>query len=267
MKILVPLDGSPVSEKALPYALDWARRTGASLRLLRTTKGEVEPVKAYLNTIATRLEGVEVSVVAAKGRAAEVILEHSQDAAAIIMSGIGRSGVLENWLLGSVTARVVRAANCPVLVLAGEALDNDEVGFSKVMVPMDGSEASWAALPVATQVLPPDGELILYRALVSSESVSLPHAAAAAAAERAAAEENLKAAAGSLEHPNISFHLNSGTPTRGIIKAAQELKVDLVVMTTHGLSGFVRFICGSVTESLLHAGVCSVLVVNPPGRD
>lgn len=264
MKILVPLDGSPLSEKALPYALDWATRSGASLRLLRTTKGNLGPVKAYLNTVATRLEGVEVSVVAEKGAADKLILQHSHDCEAIVMSGVGQSGSLEDWLLGTVTSRVVRAAPCPVLVLAGEALNEaDTVGFQRVLIPLDGSDISRAALPVASKVLPPEGEVILYRALVISEAPSLPHAAAAAQAERQAAEESLKKDAERIDHENVRIHMTAGTPTRALIAAARDLKADLVVMTTHGLSGFVRFICGSVTESLLHAGICPVLVVNP----
>ena len=266
-KLLVPLDGSPLSEKALPYAVAWAKRTGAALELLRTTKGDPGPVQSYLDEVASRLapEGLQIQTAAREGTAWRLILEHSQEAEAVVMSAVGRGGGLQEWFLGSVTSRVVRAAPCPVLVLAGRALAEEELQkFQTVLVPLDGSKMGGQALPVAEQVVEPEGEVILYRALITSETEhGLPHAGAAAAAEREAAESYLDQMVEKAEHKWVRTHYSQGTPTRGVIEAARQLGVDLVVMTTHGLSGFVRFICGSVTESVLHAGVCPVLVVNP----
>lgn len=55
-----------------------------------------------------------------------------------------------------------------------------------------------------------------------------------------------------------------GTPRQEILEAAQEWEADLIVMGTHGRTGFDHFISGSVSESVLRRATCPVLVV--PGK-
>lgn len=57
--------------------------------------------------------------------------------------------------------------------------------------------------------------------------------------------------------------LKEGPVVSEIITAAMELPADLIVMGTHGLSGFERFVLGSVTEKVLRKAPCPVLTVPP----
>ena len=59
------------------------------------------------------------------------------------------------------------------------------------------------------------------------------------------------------------FH-RTGTPRQEILAAAEEWQADLIVMGTHGRTGFDHFISGSVSESVLRRATCPVLVV--PGK-
>ena len=142
-KILVPLDGSPLAEAALPHALSMAQSYGAELVLLRVpvphvaprppTIGEMLPdameqydeqlyqrIKDYLDHLAARLHesGVPVSTDLRYGDVAEAILDYAEevDADLIVMSTHGRTGVAR-WLLGSVANKIVQGAACPVLLI------------------------------------------------------------------------------------------------------------------------------------------------------
>jgi nucleotide-binding universal stress UspA family protein len=55
--------------------------------------------------------------------------------------------------------------------------------------------------------------------------------------------------------------LREGKPAAEIVRAAQELHADLVVMATHGRSGFQRWVLGSVAETVLRRAACPVLTV------
>lgn len=58
--------------------------------------------------------------------------------------------------------------------------------------------------------------------------------------------------------------LDGGKPATRILERAASLPADLVVMGTHGRSGFERFLLGSVTEKVLRKATCPVLTVPPP---
>lgn len=63
---------------------------------------------------------------------------------------------------------------------------------------------------------------------------------------------------------SIDVRLRDGDPGREIAAAVLEESVDLLVMGTHGRSGFERFALGSVTEKVLRLAACPVLTVGRP---
>jgi nucleotide-binding universal stress UspA family protein len=143
--IVVPLDGSVLAEQILPTVSSWARALEVEVTLIRAFEfptaaysGGAEAfadfnafrdearkdVAAYLHAIADSLVqgGVRtVSTFTMEGAAADEIISYGQGAprAMIAMSTHGRSG-LRRWLLGSVTEKVVRHGDDPVLVIRGE---------------------------------------------------------------------------------------------------------------------------------------------------
>ena len=141
-KILVPLDGSILSEGAIAPALEVARRFGATVLLFRTsvlpehlmvspvpvspaTYAEIEEsiletTREYLEATKTRFAeaGVTLETAQSSGEAAREILELAQTRGIdlIVMSTHGRSG-FQRWLFGSVAEKVMRHAPCPVLAI------------------------------------------------------------------------------------------------------------------------------------------------------
>ncbi len=132
-KILVPLDGSPLAEAALPAAIDLS--SGATLLLLRAaeahtlpgadpTEAQVEVVReaeAYLARVEARLrsEGVEdITASVWYGNPVSVITEAAQlhGVDMIVMTTHGRSG-LGRLVLGSVAESVIRSSRIPILII------------------------------------------------------------------------------------------------------------------------------------------------------
>lgn len=139
--ILVPLDGSPLSEAALPVAIDLGRKYGSEVLLLRATvvpDSVVQPtgipgaflsdfrerehggIRGYLSRWKKHVEeaGVECRSLMCLHEAAEAILVEAEaaDVGLIVMSSHGRGGV-DRLLHGSVAEKVLRRAKCPVLLV------------------------------------------------------------------------------------------------------------------------------------------------------
>ncbi|MGE0487911.1 MAG: universal stress protein [Vulcanimicrobiota bacterium] len=265
LRILVPVDGSALSEVSLEYAAYVAELRQGQLLLLRS--GPEAGYREYLENHAEKLRqrGLQVSVSEDQQRAEEAILALSDQVDLVVMSSHGEGG-LGRWLMGSTTTRVVQACSKPVLVVGGQALERVEFRpFRRLMVPLDGSEICMAAVaPAVAMARAARAELLLFRSLVTSDlDHALPSVAAAHAAEEAMASEYLEGVRTGIEGVETRLLMHAATPTRGIVAVAESEEIDLIVMTTHGRSGFVRWICGSVTEAVLYQAPCPVLVVNP----
>ncbi len=135
-RILLPLDGSEMAEKAVPFAVAQAERFGAQLILLRA----VEPIlytrslatlddareqrmklaRDYLESVAAgiRERGIEVQVVVTEEAPTAAITQYAEtnQVDLIVLCSRGRSGP-SRWLMGSVADRIVRGAKVPVLLV------------------------------------------------------------------------------------------------------------------------------------------------------
>lgn len=81
---------------------------------------------------------------------------------------------------------------------------------------------------------------------------------------RSAAEQRLHEIANRPEFQGIEVRplLRDGDPTDEIIGAAEEEQVDLIVIATHGLSGWRHLVFGSVAEKVIRLSTCPVLVTH-----
>lgn len=123
--IIVPLDGSELSEDILPHAIALAKALEAKVCLVRAKPDDKDDAdeREHLARLSKRVrdEGVaEVEEVVLSGDPATAIVDltHEYPDALVAMTTHGRSG-LGRWLMGSVADRVVRHAAGPVLVLRG----------------------------------------------------------------------------------------------------------------------------------------------------
>jgi nucleotide-binding universal stress UspA family protein len=147
--------------------------------------------------------------------------------------------------------------------------------FTRILVPYDGSEPADAALDYAIALGRAGAKLDLLN-VVDQVAAIAPEAAAATAFDPTPVLEALddqgnallKAAADRCRAAGVepTVALEHGVPISGIIAAAERNGNDLIVLGTHGRSGFQRLLVGSVTEGVLRAGTGAVLAVNPPVR-
>ncbi len=61
----------------------------------------------------------------------------------------------------------------------------------------------------------------------------------------------------------VTRRVVAGIPYRKIVEVAEEEKSDLIVMTTHGRTGFSHLVMGSVTEKIVRTAPCPVLTIRP----
>jgi len=194
-RILVPLDGSELAERAVPVAASIARATGGSVILLRATTQATDlywlsveasqgaqdvmqvrrdESKHYLAQLASShvLEGVETATKVVDGTPAEAILAlaSSQQADLILMCSHGYTG-FKRWVLGSVAHKVAWHSATPVLILheSSQKLTSlsPNVGHPiRALVALDGTPFTEAAVLPAAQLVaacsaPARGELHL----------------------------------------------------------------------------------------------------------
>lgn len=147
-KIVVPLDGSPLAERALVKARELSTALKSPLLLVRIVdissitriagvgtgvgmdygmvpeilQEEQDDSKTYLETTVKRLqdEGFEVSGEVKQGPIATAIVDSATADDVIVIASHGRTGV-QRWFLGSVAEDVIRRANSPVLLIRQEA--------------------------------------------------------------------------------------------------------------------------------------------------
>ena len=128
--IVVPLDGSPLAEHALPMAARLATDLGLPIHLLRVVKpnqaiaGEQSPAEdvtsatAYLDSMAEplRAQGLTVKTTAPVGTPTIALLDALHPDDLVVMTSQGRSG-MARWMLGSVAEQLIRSAPGPVLLV------------------------------------------------------------------------------------------------------------------------------------------------------
>jgi len=235
----------------------------------------------YLQTHRDRLitQGFSVQTGAPfGGTAASWIVEEVdfRQADLVVMATHDRVGP-DRWVHGSVAEQVVNRGGAPVmLVRSGDAASVERFNAPQptLIVPLDGSELAEGALipaadlaqqigarivllgvvPWAGQMLAGEGAIVTY---------DKPEQARLEADAKTYLEECMgRAGRGGALHVVTSVRL--GEPAKEIVAAAQEYSAAAVVMATHGRTGLVRSILGSVAGKVLHRNVVPVLLIRPP---
>jgi nucleotide-binding universal stress UspA family protein len=182
-RILVPLDGSILAERAIPHAEQFARIFGSSIVLLQVldptsfheNPNPVDPLSwqirkaeadMYMDGIATRIRAdlhenaleasssedhkSRVEYAIREGRTAENIVNfaHTENIDLLVISTHG-SGGLSRWNISSVTQKVINLIYLPVLVIRAYDLRDAETArifYRRILLPIDSSRRAECAL-------------------------------------------------------------------------------------------------------------------------
>jgi nucleotide-binding universal stress UspA family protein len=283
-RILVATDFSQHAERALEWGVALARRFDAELELV--TSVFVVPLAAgphtyglppeYLRNVREHAER-ELDARAARlsreglrttrtvlleepsgGICARAVATHAD---LVVLGTRGRSG-LSHVLLGSIAERTARLAPCPVLAV--HAASPAPRPLLKLLVPMDFSPASHAALALACRLLEPDGDILLVHAIapvLSSEAGEKPFVDPRAEAWARIEFEKLRPSLAGLK---TRLALRYGSPDVEAVDAAAEESVDAILMGTRGRTGLAHVLLGSTAERVLRRARAPVFVTRPP---
>lgn len=296
-RILVPLDGSPGAERAIPVAACIARSARGSLVFL-----QVVPPLPVLGENADEARGMlsdvkreEQALTGAASYLAEAIAAYSGDLTGVstemdvafgltsptltstarleqvdlvVMCSRHESGVGQ-WGIESIAQQTMRHSPVPLLILheRGEMLPTDATRPLRVLVPLDGSLVAEMALEPALQILAQltrsvQDELCLLRIVEECR--------ANCDESRQQAERYLRAVCERLSRGksagcrfSLVPEVRVGADVAKILleEARQGDTVPLIAMATHGLEGMPRLLLGSVAERVLDATTCPLLVV------
>ena len=299
-KILVPLDGSELAERALEPALNLAcQEQGSEMILLsvpvysdilvpsaagfdmllpdQSLEKFRQDVESYLREVklSRKHYGTRLRTMIVDGDVASVIVDtaEAQDVDLIVMTTHGYSG-FSRWLLGSVTERVLRSAPCPVLAI------RDKRPLTNILITLDGSYLAETALEPGMEVarllggnvtlLQVDQEANL--GAIELSMLEIAEAGLSRHVQHPTGDDHLinylKRTADKYRQEGLSVEtvVMEGSPARGILDFAEAEEIDLIVMTTHGRTGLRRWVYGSVTEKVLRGTEAAVLVIRPPAE-
>ncbi len=303
-RILTPLDGSTLSEQVLPYARSLAAALSLPMTLLYAIEPEVLTIPRVLNpslhleematyriTLARNYmapvsddlqrAGVNVDVEIPQGEPAESIVGRAErdPSTLITMSSHGRSGIAR-WWMGSVTDKVLHLTQNPMLVIRAEdpPLRPPESNFTRITVPVDGSELAEEILPHVVylssamglavdlvQVNPSREEYYRSMAIGPNElaraTPSYEDYISAVDAESEGYLDELKERLIRQGAASVETLLLHGAAAECIADLAAETHDNLVAMTTHGRSGVGRLVLGSVAERVVRQSGDPVLLV------
>jgi nucleotide-binding universal stress UspA family protein len=265
-RLLVCTDGSEGGQHAVTQALALGRACAGKVYVLQVVKiiPEVEAVAPDLRVcLEEEIERQKASAAAAAARQgvemeyrilhsispfADIVAEAEKLKPQLIIIGrYGRTS-LTRLFMGSIAARVIGLSPVNVLVIPLE----DSLAFRRLLIASDGSSYSDAALMEATAMAARAGSELLGVAVAREEG------------EISETREILQRMLSAANREGVSFQGISPqglTADEGIIQVALENRVDLIIMGSHGRTGFKRLLMGSVTERVIGQTPCPVLVV------
>ena len=301
-RILVPLDGSALGERALSFACRLVEQHGAELVLVRVVEphapslGPTAPHSAgrrdavtdqhsavgaaqlYLEELASRLSVRRpIDTAVYYGDPVEGLLEEIglRRTDLVVMATHGRTGL--RVVLGSVADAVARRSPVPVLLIPPECArfwggpEEDSGRPLTILAPLDGSPLAEAALPALEQLVRGAGARVtLYGVVQLVPTLYSVNGQAGqmqdAGDEIDALETYLARQAARLSRvADVCTQVEFGPPARRIAEHARAFDVDLVVMATHGRGGLSRLLMGSVASSVLHQLEVPLLLVRAAG--
>lgn len=276
MKILLPLNGTNPSHKAIAPARQLAERWQAEVVLLRavdplafagegfaslaTQRLEHEMLRAaqdYLHQQAEKFAGIIVSTRCVVGPARESIRAQAfLEKCDLIVMAPYSYGPVVRWMLGSVAEGVAHMAPCPVLLIRGEG----QAEPHHVLVPVDGSQLSGSVLDYLSPFVTPETRVTILHCC----GVSLEEAQSSEITNAYLQRLRVELERWTSKREQNCLRIVETHAPEGILEWLQQSDCDLVAMSTHGAGGFQHLYLGSVTDQVARQAGCPVLVF-PPG--
>ena len=286
--ILVPSDGSSGAENAVPRALDFARTFGASIHVLSVVDTGSEPAgldrdehdelrqpsekrgrqaTARVHEQATDI-GLEATRTVRDGIPHRTILEYADEHGVdlIVMGTHGRTGP-ELVRLGSTTERVSSLADAPVLAVPltdGDRIDADAIGYDRVVIATDGSDAAERAAQRGFDVAASYGSDVYAIYVIDTTTYDLedaPRSIIGLLKEGGQHAVDELSTAGRDRDLSVQTDVLRGVPDEEIAEYTEGIGGDLLVMGTRGRGGATGDLLGSTVARVLQRTTRPILTV------
>jgi nucleotide-binding universal stress UspA family protein len=281
-RVVVGVDGSPLSKAAVAQAAHFASSRGMSLHVLHAFAVDLPMLgfgaladrdvvtqhgEMLVSNAAARAHSAHPDLTITKslhdGYASKALVAASRTAALVVVGAMGH-GILSQASVGAVAMQVVTHARCPVLVV-GHETSGAPVSGGRVVVGVDGSEESLHALQAAYREAAVIGGLLdvvnVWQArsaadptLSTSSSWGDYEAALEARVDAALADERRA-------HPNVKteFEVIQGEPVAALVERTEG--ANLLVVGSRGSGGFPGLHVGSTALRLMGRSLSPILFI------
>lgn len=299
--LLVPLDGSELAEAAVRPALALAARHEASVHLAYVVsdippvplafpdrdalgpwmEGEELQAGEYMNDLEERLAQEGANKVTAHVKVGPVVptiltLADNLDVDLVVLTTHGR-GAWERVWLGSVADEILRHETRPLLLLRADGqtpLPFGDASYpASVLVPLDGSKGAESVLGPLEDLLPAAGSRLILAAVLHQPlptvSSYLPDTVSAGEIwkeQEAHMTRYLEEVAARLQgsakgEADVRIVVSHQT-ARSLLQLAEEERVDLIAVSTHGRGGLQRLLLGSIADKLVRGAEVPILATH-----
>lgn len=290
MRIVVGIDGSPQAREALR----WASRLAAELRgeivvvhalgLLEELHGELivaHPRRAEIEEVvktewcsSLRRDGTAARVVVREGHPVDVLLDVSvHEKADLVVMGSRGIGSAPALALGSTSLHLLQLTSRPVLVVPEPEISVGHLGLRRILVAVDGSPTSQAALEMACRLAVAFGAWIdIVQAIEDVPVFPLGPAVRESMEGEVGAPQRTRAELEPLRQRvrargvPVHIHVQRGAPDEVVGDVAASIDADLVVMGCHRDCAEADLLSGSVSRQVARTVHRPTLVV-PEGYE
>jgi len=285
--VIVGVDGSAPSK----VAVDWAAREAAMRAVPLTLVHVVPPFHDWMSPevhildelrelrqrdgrqflsaarqtaeAATKPDSAEVSGEIYTGNILSTLVDLSKAAELVVVGCRGR-GVIGRRLVGSVSARLVRHARCPVAIIHDEDPLMPHPYEAPVVVGIDGSPASESATAIAIDEASRRGvQLIAVHAWSDFSAYELPGLKRSEFEEQANETLAARLAGWQERYPDVDVRrvVVCDRPAHQLLEQSESAQ--LTVVGSHGRGGFAGMLLGSVSSAVVESARMPVMVTRP----
>jgi nucleotide-binding universal stress UspA family protein len=299
-RILFPTDFSRCADQALEHAVFLAEKYNAEIHVLHAVTlfndqpGVVNEEFEETETMIKKLEDIaevqlnkvydaheddDIKIIKAQTRgisAAPVILDYASENTIdlIVMGTHGRRGI-GHFFLGSVTEEIVRMSESPVFTIREAETPTPAKAKEKILVPVDFSEHSKNALANAKEIAK-SYEAKIHLLHVIEETIHPAYSLSGKSSIfdivpniKEDCEIRLKKMIDEIISGEVKTEIDvvSGQAANEIINFSKDNSMDLIVISTHGLTGLEHLLLGSTTEKVVRMASCPVFTVKSFGKN
>jgi len=285
-KILIPLNGSELAEKALPYAKSIATLKKSQVILFAVSltifvDRRDRLFSSYLEVKAKELntEGIKTTTATSYGDVAEEIVKYANNNKLdlIVMATHGYSKA-KQWMFGSIAQKVLYGTEIPVLLIKSKSPEVS-AEFNRILVPIDGSSFSESTFPYIEELTKKTNKEILLLHICEPPIVPSYGSRPINSTWKKYRDDMwgemeklstsyLKKTMAALKKKGIKVKsrvvkAQTGEVVQTIMQVSKEENVDLIVIATQGRAGVSRRVYGSVANRIVEESSQPILLIRP----